>query len=358
MDKCDIIIPVWNQKEVTKECVDSILKHTDYPYRLILIDNGSEKDTEDYLASLKDVKGLDLLLIRNNKNLGFVKAVNQGMVASESPYLCIMNNDTIATEGWLNEMMDVMAIYPEIGLLNPSSNTSGQYPPENRSIDDYALILRGFKRQIQELYTCRGFCMILRRSVMDDLGVLDEAYHLGYFDDTDYCKRAQAKGYRTARAKASYVYHKENTTFKKLDNNSDLFKANEKIFFTRWGRSVRVAYFVDRPDRTGKIDALATDLARSGHQVMVFIKQGIDWPVRLDHFDIRRFDVNQYLFGALSIYKTLKRKKKKKLDILVTDNKALGAVLKAMKNLHGSDVFIDPDRDTLFEAIKEKSKDF
>ncbi len=358
MDKCDIIIPVWNQLEVTRECVDSILKNTAYPYRLILVDNGSEKDTEDYLAGLKAKHGLDLLLIRNNKNLGFVKAVNQGMVASDVPYLCIMNNDTIATEGWLTEMMDVMARNPEIGLLNPSSNTSGQYPPDNMSIDDYGLSLRKFKGEVQELYTCRGFCMILRRGVLDALGVLDETYHLGYFDDTDYCKRAQKNGYRTARAKASYVYHKENATFKELDNNSALFKANEKIFFSRWGRSVRVAYFVDRPDNGKKVDAMATDLARSGHQIMVFIKKGIKWPVRLDHFDIRRFDVNPFLFGILSIYKILKRKKKKKLDILVTDNRAFGAALKAMKSLHGSDVFIDPDRDALFEAIKAKSKDF
>ena len=51
--KCDIIIPVWDQLEFTKECVDAILKNTHYPYRLILIDNGSEFETKNYLKNLE-----------------------------------------------------------------------------------------------------------------------------------------------------------------------------------------------------------------------------------------------------------------------------------------------------------------
>ena len=74
--KCDIIIPVWNQLEVTKDCVDSIIRNTKYPFRLVIIDNASDKKTTDYLDSLKADKRLGLLLIRNEKNFGFVKAVN------------------------------------------------------------------------------------------------------------------------------------------------------------------------------------------------------------------------------------------------------------------------------------------
>jgi len=128
MSKCDIIIPVWNQLDVTRECVTSIMKHTAYPYRLIIIDNASDAPTASYLDSLKSAKDLDLMLIRNSRNLGFVKAVNQGIGASDAPYLCIMNNDTIATAGWLNELVDVIEANKEMGLINPSSNTSGQYP--------------------------------------------------------------------------------------------------------------------------------------------------------------------------------------------------------------------------------------
>jgi len=357
MSKCDIIIPVWDQLEITRECVDSILRNTDYPYRVIIVDNGSLPPTRDYLAGLEGVKDLDLLLIRNDRNLGFVKAVNQGVVASDAPYLCIMNNDTIAAGGWLSEMINVMEANPSIGLLNPSSNTSGQFP-EERSIDDYALTLKPFKGKIQELYTCRGFCMVVTREVIARVGLLDEVYHIGYFDDTDYCKRAQRLGYKTARAKAAYVYHKENVSFKVLKNNKDLFGDNEKIFFERWERHVRVGYFIDSPSLNAKVDAIATSVARNGHQIIIFLKKGLNWPVIIDHFDIRRMNVNPVFFGIVSMYQILKRKEKKKLEVLLTDNRLFGRLLEMTKGLHGAEVITGPDEKGLLELLGQRSKVF
>lgn len=356
--RCDIIIPVWNQLEITRNCINSIIQNTAYPYRLIIIDNASDKETEWYLKSLNEKNNLNLKYIRNDENIGFVKAVNQGIKLSDAPYLCIMNNDTIAADGWLKEMVDVMEGYPQLGLVNPSSNTSGQFPGKDESIDEYALGLRCFKGQIQELYTCRGFCMLLRRAVVEKIGILDEGYHIGYFDDTDYCKRAQEAGYRTARAKAAYVYHKENISFKELDDNEILFKNNEKIFFERWGRPVRVAYFIDRINSKNRINDIAISAARSGHQVLIFLKRGLVWPVSLDHFDIRRCDINTVFFGIVSIYKILKRKKKKKIDIILTDNRIFGNFLKMIKNLHGADIVIGPDRENVLELLKAKSRQF
>ena len=74
---CDIVIAVWNLKRYTKNCVESIIKNTDYPYRLILVDNGSLPETRDYLESLKldqRLKDHDYTLIRNEENLGATKA--------------------------------------------------------------------------------------------------------------------------------------------------------------------------------------------------------------------------------------------------------------------------------------------
>ena len=358
MQSCDIIIPVWNQLEATNECVDSIVKHTDYPYRLILIDNGSSAETAGYLRGLKERKDLEAVLIRNDENLGFVKAVNQGIKASDGPYVCVMNNDTIATSGWLGEMVAVMEAKPEIGLLNPSSNTSGQFPYKNQSIDEYAAALRQFRGEIQELYTCRGFCMLIRRAVLDRLGLLDEIYHIGYFDDTDYCKRAQGANFRTARAKAAYVYHKENISFKDLENNKDLFKANEAIFFKRWGMPLRLGYFIDRVRSPERIDDIATDVARSGHQIIIFLKRGSPWPVRLDHFDIRKVELDPIFFGLVSIYKILKRKKKKKLHVLLTDNAFFGRFLKSINRLHSSGVIINATKEEVLELLKKASLSF
>lgn len=356
MDRCDIIIPVWNQLEVTRECIASILRNTDNPYRLILIDNGSDISTELYLGSLRGNVDLDVVLIRNQTNLGFVKAVNQGIQASDAPYVCIMNNDTIASRGWLREMIEVIESMPEVGLVNPSSNTSGQFPKSKESIELYAADLKKNKGRIQELYTCRGFCMLLKKTVVEDVGLLDEIYHLGYFDDTDYCKRAQGSGYRTVRAKGAYVYHMENTSFKELAHNKALFEANESIFFKKWGRPLRVAYLISGHTPGSKVDDIAINVARSGHQITIFMKRPARWPVTIDHFDIRRMDISALFFYPISLYKILKRIKKKRFHLLLTDIRLFGLFLRLTKRLHGSEIIVTPRAQGVLEKLNYLSR--
>lgn len=354
MKKCDIVIPVWNQPKPTKECIDSITANTDCPYRLVIIDNGSECETADYLRGLSAQNGMDLLLVRNNKNIGFVRAVNQGMKLADAEYICVMNNDTIAAKGWLSELMLVMEARPEIGLLNPSSNTSNQSPEEGESIEAYAKGLDRFKGEIQELSVCRGFCMVIRKGVIERVGTFDEVYDLGYFEETDYSKKAALNGFRIARAKASYVYHKGSVSFKEVRGSDALFKKNESIFFERWGRQVRVAYLIERTGDRNKINGIVTDIARSGHQIIIFLKNGLDWPVDLDHFDIRRSDTNSLFFGIDSIYKILKRKRKKRIDLLLTENRLFGGFLKAIRPLHGAKVIVAPRREELVSLLKDR----
>lgn len=344
MKKCDIIIPVWNQLEVTRECIDSILKNTDYPCRLVIIDNGSESETANYLKTLSTRNGADTLLVRNNKNIGFVRAVNRGMALADAAYICIMNNDTVATKGWLSELILVMEARPDIGLLNPSSNTSNQSSAE------------GASGGIQELSVCRGFCMLIRKEVIESIGVFDEIYDLGYFEETDYSKKAVLKGFRIARARASYVHHKGSVSFKEAQGSDALFKKNENIFFERWGRPVRVGYLVETIDDRNKINEIATDIARNGHQVIIFLKNGLDWPVGLDHVDIRRSDASSLFFGIDSIYKILKRKRKKRIDLLLTENRLFGKFLNLIRPLHGADIIIRPQMEEVINLLKDRSR--
>ena len=70
MKKCDIIIVVWDHLEFTRPCIEHIVENTRYPYRLIVVDNGSDSKTRHYLEDLKSKKITDMALIRNDKNLG------------------------------------------------------------------------------------------------------------------------------------------------------------------------------------------------------------------------------------------------------------------------------------------------
>ncbi len=351
MGECDIIIPVWNMREMTEECVDSINRDSGRAFRLIIVDNGSDEETAYYLKAL-EARGA--LLIRNDKNLGFAKAVNQGLKASTAPYVCVMNNDTIAAAGWLGEMCRVMEAHPEIGILNPSSNTLGQFPGGD-GVNEFAAKLRPLSGATQELSVCRGFCMLIRRDVIDKVGLLDEKFDIGFFEETDYCKRAGVAGFKMARAKAAYVYHRESASFSMRPDTDMIFRRNELRYFAKWGRPVQAAYFATDRAAASDIDDIASGIARAGHKMIVFLKKGVSWPVKTDHIDIARFDLDSLFFVPISVYKILKRKKKKKLDVLITDSAVMGSILKGFAFLHGSSVLVSPTKEAVLSELSKIS---
>jgi len=331
VQSCDIIIPVWNQLEATKSCLDSIKKNTKYPYRLIIVDNASEPDTQHYLEGFKKAEGASVQLIRNYKNLGFIKAVNQAMASSRAPYLCLLNNDTIVTEGWLAEMVAVAETEKEIGVVNPSSNNLGQRPAGGQTIEAFAFGLKAMKGQFVELGSAIGFCMLIKREVIDRIGFFDEVYGMGNFEDTDFCRRAVKEGYRCVRACASYVYHKENSSFIKLKTYDEDFKRNKEIFEFRWGAPKRLAYIVDEYDKTILMSMAneAVKLARLGNWVWYFTKDEIEVP---RHSNIVLRNIGPEWFYPRVVFEVLK--KKKKFNQIFVSGKGLGNILEKTAFLH------------------------
>lgn len=352
-ERCDIVIPVWDNLELTRECVDSIEKHTRFPYRLIIIDNASSTPTKEYLESLKKKDADKFAIIRNAENQGFVKAVNQGMRYSDGAYVCVMNNDTVATHRWLEEIISVLCQNPKIGLINPSSNSSCQFPGAP-GVDAYAEKLRAFKGEYQELYTCRAFAMVVKREVIEKIGYLNEEYGMGYYDDTDYCKRAQKAHFLTARAKGSYVYHKESRSFSKVKEKSAIFRENEKKFNSKWGRQLRVAYVLPGPvvgKSSERISLNINRIAKSGHQVWVFMASGgLPGLDLIDHESIRLYRYPAFLFGATAFYKIWKRKIKKKLHLVLTQEASNCSLFKIFGKYLNAEIFEDTD----FVEIEKK----
>ncbi len=232
--KCDIIIPIWNHPDYTRECIDNLVKNTRYPYRLILIDNGSDAETRDYLKGLK-VDGVEKILIRNESNLGFVKAVNQGLRASNAPYVCVLNNDTIPAPGWLERLVEFAEAHQDVGLMNPVCDGHGDAP-----VAEHAKKLEANKGRYMEMNQCFGFCMLIKREVIDRIGYLDEVFGIGGFDDTDYSMRAHKAGYRSVCVHNSYVYHKQHVTFKSMGDRKVLVAPGEQAYFRKWPRHLRI----------------------------------------------------------------------------------------------------------------------
>lgn len=329
--KCDIIIPVWNQFKLTAECIKSIIEHTHYPYRLIIIDNGSAGDVKEYLRTL--AAETDTRLIRNNENLGFVRAINQGLEASEAPYICIMNNDTIATDGWLSEMIAVSELDDKIGLVNPSSNNLGQHKGKD-TLEDYSAKLKRFSGQYIEMGAAIGFCMLFKRRLFEKIGYLNEIYCEGNFDDTDYSRKAEKEGYRSVRAKGAYVYHHIKSSFRKVKNYEEAFKRNQGIYNRHWGRPKRLLYILSKSH--GKLfDWMSNEIlkkARGGNWVYLFFKKGETLPEIQEHSNMRVEYMPGMFFEASCLFKILK--KKKHFDSIFVDDKALVHKIKRYEKFH------------------------
>ena len=97
---CDIVVLTWNNLDITKQFIDSLLASTEVPFRLIIIDNASSDGTREYLLSLKDSEKCSLEVVLNDKNKGFVAGMNQGLRLSNAEYVFLVNNDLIFSKGW------------------------------------------------------------------------------------------------------------------------------------------------------------------------------------------------------------------------------------------------------------------
>jgi len=242
--RCLIVIISFNQLGYTKGCTESILKNTDYPYRILIVDNGSNKETVDYLKRIKEQNIAEVIF--NKKNIGWVKAVNQGMYYSNSQYVCVMNNDTFVYPYWLPEMVAVAERDKSIGIVNPLWELSKGFKGK---IDNYYnKVIRSQRGQFIDTDWARGFCFLVKRTVINKIGGLDEAFSPGYYDDWDYSVRAQESGFRCIRAKGAFVYHYKNITYseelgqKGLDS---ILKEKGNVFYRRWGRPLRILMVVD-----------------------------------------------------------------------------------------------------------------
>ena len=231
-----IIIPYCNANEFTEECLRSIKKHTK-DYEIILIDNGS-KD----LLELSENE-MSICLIRNEENLGFPKAVNQGLARAKGDYLCVLNNDIIVVPGWAERL--IWHLECGIDVIGPRTNSiSG---PQALLVDRYDNI-EELNRESESLYKREkhnrfpfyrlvAFCVVMRRWVYEMIGGFDEVFSPGNYEDDSYCLEAIDKGFKLAVANDVFMHHWGSVTHRNLYiDYVSLLKRNQKIFESKWSK--------------------------------------------------------------------------------------------------------------------------
>ena len=229
---CDVVIPAWNHPDLTRDCVQSLLEHTEIPARLIIVDNGSDPETIQILRSFKGNDRVALQILYNSTNEGFSKACNRGMRISDADYICLLNNDTLVTHGWLSEMIRIANTQQEIGIVNPASNTFGE--PPNRILPE---------KEVIEMGSSIGFCLLIKRQVIEKIGYLDEGFEQAYYEDVDYCFRAKQAGFLCVLAQRAYVFHVGEAS--SPSKRPAYVERNRQRFLQKWGPAQRILYPID-----------------------------------------------------------------------------------------------------------------
>ncbi len=224
MEMLDVIIPVYKGLKETRRCIESVLRADCVtPFELVLIDDASpEPELVAYCASLRDKHGVTVLV--NAENLGFVATVNRGMSLHPDRDVVLLNSDTEVANDWLDRLRRCAYSEADIATATPFSNnaTICSYPnfcadnalPEIGLAELDAAFGRVNAGECIDLPTAVGFCMVIKRACLDQVGLFDvEQFGRGYGEENDFSLRAAKAGWRNVLCADVFVFHAGGVSF-------------------------------------------------------------------------------------------------------------------------------------------------
>ena len=244
--RASLVVLTYNQlKEGTQPCLDSLFLYTPKDqFELIIVDNASSDGTPDFLRGIA-AEHDNVTLILNSENKGYAGGNNDGMRAAKGDCIVLLNNDTLATPGWLDTLLSPLEKDRSIGLICPVTNSAGNeqtvvIPSLNE--ENYVEVSRRYtsknKDHLFDTEKLGFYCVAMRRDVLEKVGLLDEKFGLGMFEDDDYCFRVRKAGYRLVINEGCFIYHKGSLSFKKLENKEyqQIFERNRDYYQRKHGQ--------------------------------------------------------------------------------------------------------------------------
>ena len=221
-----IVIPVYNAGEAFAECVTSLILYSPKDTQIVVIDDMSD---EHLIAeSIKRLAGHfeDFTLVTNEKNLGYTKSVNIGMRHNLHSDVILLNSDTEVTSGWITKLQYVAYSRPSVATVTPVSNGAGVFSVPNWNGEDNfdgrinkeqhaEIVERAGVGESISVPTGNGFCLFIRRTALETLGVYNETkFPRGYGEENDFCMRAFRHGFSNLVTDKVFIFHKTSQSFK------------------------------------------------------------------------------------------------------------------------------------------------
>jgi GT2 family glycosyltransferase len=217
--QASLVVLNWNGRQWLRECISSLLA-LDYPaYEIILVDNGSTDGSVEFVRQ----RFPQVRLIANEENLGFSKGMNVGLQQAQGDVIVLLNNDLYVRPDWLRALNRPIVADESVGivgckLLFPDEQTIQHagarlvYPVALSHHYGYGEIDEGQYDQVREVDYVTGAAMAIARRVLDDIGGLDEGFSPFYYEETDFCYRARAAGYRVLYIPDAVGIHHESVS--------------------------------------------------------------------------------------------------------------------------------------------------
>ena len=223
--KISYIILTWNSEKFIENCINSILSIKEIENNIIVIDNGSKDDTRKLLEKYETKINTILL----NKNYGTTKSRNMGIkqIESDSDYVCFLDSDTKINKDAMKEMIQVLENDHDIGIVGPKMQTSNglvqksgrKFPTVKlkilkaipiKSFEKRGEMLENYdfneRKEIYEVDYLMGACWLLRKDIVDKVGMLDEKIFYAP-EDVDYCARIWQNGYKVVFCQNANIIH-------------------------------------------------------------------------------------------------------------------------------------------------------
>jgi hypothetical protein len=262
--RIDIIVPVWNRPIETRACLVNLVAHSPAA-RLILVNNGSDRETECLLEEFAESLDERALLISSQVNLGFVKAINRGLARAEAEFAAVVRQSSLVSEGWLDPFLMLARTRPEAGVIVPRlirTHCKGES--------------RGNKLPFSTTEISHGdfAAMMIRKDLYDRIGGFDEEMDGAAWCLKDYSRRALRGGFLTFAAEGSPVVVSDEPSLGSAERREESLQRSVAAYCERWGEErAFIVHFSKKADPGIVRQRLGLMLrgARQGHSFTVLV---------------------------------------------------------------------------------------
>ena len=238
-----IVIPLHGGEDDIRMCLASLKASQDLIHETIVVDDVSPDN------AAKVAKEFKVKLIKNKANEGFGKTCNKGFEASSGEVILFLNSDTIVPRTGLIKLVEGLMESGSIGAAGPMSNNVGYHQritptyTDLTTLDNFAADLSETSVPNQDVEILVGFALAVRRSVLQEVGLFDERFGRGLFEDTDLCYRISRAGFKLRMVTCAYVHHWGSRTLTRaIPDVSELLKQNGELYKEKWKLDLECGY--------------------------------------------------------------------------------------------------------------------